>query len=109
MFEMVANLEDLKSHFKMRLLVDKTPILLFYFVDKVYAIQDKCPHLGISLADGRYDHDTGHVTCRGHGATIDIRTGDIAEKAHLAVFRLPTKKAKTYETKVENGLIYIKK
>lgn len=109
MFELVGKLEELKNQFKLRVVVDQTPILLLYFMDIVYAIQDKCPHLGVSLEQGRYNPNSGNVTCRGHGATIDIRTGDITEKAHIAIFKLPTKKAKTFETKVENGLIYLKK
>lgn len=109
MYEMVAKLEDLQKAFKLRIMLENTPILLLYFEGKVYAINDKCPHLGISLNTGSYDVETGKVTCRAHGAKIDVKTGDIDEKAHIAFFKLPTKKAKSYETKVENGLIYVKK
>lgn len=109
MFIPVVSFETLKQKGKMRVMVDQTPILLLFFMDKVYAISDKCPHLGISLEQGRYDAVEGKVTCRGHGAKIDIRTGNIDEKAHLAIFKLPTKQAKTFEVKVENNQVYIRK
>lgn len=109
MFEPIVSLDELKSKTKMRVMVDKTPVLLLFFMDKVYAIADKCPHLGISLQQGSFDSKSGKVTCRGHGAIIDIRTGDILERAYLAMFKLPTKKAKTFEVKVENNQVFINK
>jgi len=45
----------------------------------------------------------------GLGAKIDIRTGDIDEKTHLAMFKLPTKQVKTFEVKNENDQVYIQK
>jgi nitrite reductase/ring-hydroxylating ferredoxin subunit len=105
----VVSLDELKQKLKMRVMIDQTPVLLLFFMDKVYAISDKCPHLGISLEQGRYDDIEGKVTCRGHGATIDIRTGHIVEKAHLAIFKLPTKMAKTFEVIVDNNQVYLQK
>jgi len=38
-----------------------------------YAIQDACPHMGASLADGRVRD--GRVTCTWHDRSFDLATG----------------------------------
>jgi 3-phenylpropionate/trans-cinnamate dioxygenase ferredoxin subunit len=41
---------------------------------KIYAMDGRCSHMGFDLAKGRMEGYT--VTCRLHGATFDIRTGE---------------------------------
>jgi nitrite reductase/ring-hydroxylating ferredoxin subunit len=41
---------------------------------KVYAVENKCPHLGMPLAKGKVCNNA--VTCRWHGATFDLKTGE---------------------------------
>ncbi|MBE0700279.1 MAG: Rieske 2Fe-2S domain-containing protein, partial [Acholeplasmataceae bacterium] len=66
---------ELKKSFKKRVEIEKIPILLICLEDNVYAIHDKCPHLGASLDKG--DYKDGAVRCKAHGATIDVKTGEI--------------------------------
>jgi nitrite reductase/ring-hydroxylating ferredoxin subunit len=40
----------------------------------VYAVENKCPHLGMPLAKGKVCNNA--VTCRWHGATFDLKTGE---------------------------------
>jgi nitrite reductase/ring-hydroxylating ferredoxin subunit len=45
--------------------------------DQVHAMEDACPHSGISLCRGALN---GHVvTCTGHGWDIDVRTGVVVK------------------------------
>lgn len=39
----------------------------------VYAVENKCPHLGMPLTKGKICNNA--VTCRWHGATFDLKTG----------------------------------
>ncbi len=42
--------------------------------DQVFAMQERCPHLGGPLADGLIDGNT--VICPLHDRTYDLRNGD---------------------------------
>lgn len=54
--------------------VDDELTLSVYRVDDVYyAIDDRCPHKGVSLAKGTFENAV--VTCPAHGFTVDVRTG----------------------------------
>ena len=48
-------------------------IAVFNVNGDFYAIDDSCPHMGSSLGMGRLDGCI--VTCRAHGLTVDVTTG----------------------------------
>jgi len=49
------------------------PLLLLRVEAQIHAIEDRCPHAGLPLADGEC---RGRVlTCPFHGYAFDIRTG----------------------------------
>ena len=80
-------------------------ILLANVDGTFYAIQRRCPHMGFDLCKGRLDG--AKVTCRMHGATFDLATGEALEKAKLLVFKTQPKPAKTYPIEVAGGEIMI--
>jgi len=41
----------------------------------LYAFDDKCTHMGCSLAEGKLDGTT--VTCRCHGSQFDVTSGAV--------------------------------
>jgi phenylpropionate dioxygenase-like ring-hydroxylating dioxygenase large terminal subunit len=43
---------------------------------KVFALSDRCPHRGVPLSLGRREFP-GMLTCRYHGWTYDLRTGEL--------------------------------
>jgi nitrite reductase/ring-hydroxylating ferredoxin subunit len=49
-------------------------ILLVRKDDAVYAIENRCPHLGVSMARGKVVGD--EIVCPFHGSRFDIRTGE---------------------------------
>ncbi len=104
-FEYVADLKDLKAKQKLRVTVDNKPVLLTYYRDSVYAMSDRCPHMKASLFEGRFDE--GIVTCKKHGAQVDVETGKIIQKAKLWIMKMPTKEAQTYVVKVEEDKIFV--
>lgn len=105
MLHYVAEIKDLEKDFRKRVVIEGTAIMLTLLADKVYAVQDKCTHLGASLSKGL--HNNEKVECRLHGATFDLKTGDVVEKAHIGFIKMPTKKLKTFKTEVKEGQVYL--
>jgi len=48
-------------------------VAVFRLDDDWFALEDACPHMGASLADGTLDGP--RVTCRWHGWKFDLRDG----------------------------------
>ncbi len=74
--------------------------LAFFSIDGViYAIDNKCPHMGMPLHEGALV-DKHILVCRYHQWKFDLKTG-------IATFA-PNIYVKKYETKVEDGFILVK-
>jgi nitrite reductase/ring-hydroxylating ferredoxin subunit/Fe-S cluster biogenesis protein NfuA len=56
------------------LLLDGEPLLFSRAGGKVVCFRDACAHLGLLLSDGQVSE--GKVTCRHHGFTYDLATGE---------------------------------
>lgn len=48
-------------------------ILLVRHNGKIHALENKCPHVGLSLEKGKVED--GVITCPWHGSRFDIETG----------------------------------
>jgi 3-phenylpropionate/trans-cinnamate dioxygenase ferredoxin subunit len=64
----------------------------------LYAIANKCSHLGGSLAKGSLEGST--VTCPRHGAQFDLKTGAAVGKARIAIVNMGVKDIKSYPVKI---------
>lgn len=80
-------------------------ILFLKKADKIYAIADKCPHMGVSLMKGSFED--GVVTCKGHGAKIDVTNGEVIAKPHIGFLKFYARKAQTYQVFVDNAKVYV--
>jgi 3-phenylpropionate/trans-cinnamate dioxygenase ferredoxin subunit len=67
---------------------------------EVYAFADNCSHRDFPLSLGEVDTQACTVTCEWHGAAFDIRTGE-------AVCVPATRPIAVYETKVEDGAVWV--
>lgn len=63
-----------------------------------HAIEDSCPHMGLPIADGRFDGTL--VRCRHHGVTLDVRTG---RSPHIKAFWVDV-----FRTKIEEGAVWLR-
>src|SRR3990172_11413326 len=63
----------------------------------VYARDNRCPHEGGPLGDGELEGAT--IECPSHQWRFDVRTGAWAHD--------PSVRAKTYDVRVEHGLIFV--
>lgn len=106
MFVYAMEFDELVKEFKKRVVINDKAILLIYLADKVYAIDDRCGHMGASLVKGTVKENT--VECKSHHAVYQVETGKVLEKAHIGIVKMPTKSLGTYETEVKDQKIYVK-
>jgi nitrite reductase/ring-hydroxylating ferredoxin subunit len=72
-------------------------IALFNVLDRIYALDDSCPHQGSSLVVGKLEGTT--VMCRAHGLRFDLATGCMRSSLPLRV--------RTYPVRVEGDRVLI--
>ncbi len=72
-FERVASLSKLPSSGGLCVTVRGQPIGIFRVGDRVYAVDDVCPHAGFPLHEGEVEGRS--VICPGHGWAFDLETG----------------------------------
>ncbi len=70
---LVGTLEELKHKGYFSVTVQGHDIILFYQEEKVYALDNRCPHMGFPLSRGTTKD--GILTCDWHHARFDIKTG----------------------------------
>jgi nitrite reductase/ring-hydroxylating ferredoxin subunit len=89
-FERVASLRDLPSVGGLRVRVADREIGLYRVGERVYAMDDRCPHAGYPLSQG--DLVGTVVVCPGHAWEFDLLTGlGPGEVAEPPLERFPVK------------------
>lgn len=86
---------------------DGIDILIANVEGTLYAIPDKCPHMGLSLAEGSISN--GIITCRHHGAQFDVRTGKAVKNAKMLFREIRVKDSRSIPVRVDGGDILIGK
>jgi len=77
--------------------VEGKRVAVFRVKGRLHALQDACPHMGASLADGKID--SAGVTCRWHDRRFDLTTGESDNRSGAC--------AKVYEIEVVNEDVFI--
>jgi nitrite reductase/ring-hydroxylating ferredoxin subunit len=72
-FVRVAALDDLRRKGVVVVSSGRHGIALFYHEDSVYAVDNRCPHMGFPLSRGSCRD--GILTCHWHHARFDLRSG----------------------------------
>ena len=72
-FESVARLSELPTDRGTCVRVGERSVGLYRVGERVFAMDDACPHAGFPLHEGRLED--GIVTCNGHGWEYDVDTG----------------------------------
>ena len=113
-FKYICDEDAVPAGEKKAFTIDGESILLFHTEDGFYATQSRCPHMLASLSKGKILNGKT-IQCRIHRAQFDIKTGKVIKWAHfppgiqaLNVIR-SAHDLITYQTKVEDNKIYIKK
>ena len=66
---------------------DDLTISVYRVGDAYHAIDDRCPHKGVSLAKGTFQDAV--VTCPAHHFTVDVRTGRSPRNPLMRVSTFP--------------------
>jgi len=81
----VARLLDLEARDRALVRVNGTEIALFRVGERIYAIDNRCPHRSGPLVRG-FLEDGPAIRCPMHGWRYDLRTGESDRPARTAVY-----------------------
>lgn len=72
-WQRAARMAELEPHGLLTVHVDGHTLVLWRYADQIFALDNRCPHMGFPLDRGTC-HD-GILTCHWHQARFDLRTG----------------------------------
>jgi len=78
--------------------VEGEPILLIKQAGKIFAIDNRCPHMGCGFSGGTLDGMC--IICPCHDWCFNLETGEYKEE--------PSMKLKKFDWKIEDGKIWVK-
>lgn len=73
----IASASDVSADKVLKANANGTAVLVAKVGDKTCAIANKCPHLGLPMAKGKFENGT--ITCPFHGSKFEICTGKNVE------------------------------
>ena len=104
----VCEIETLKQKKKIRVKAKNRYILVAYTENGVFAINDKCPHMGSSLFNGILSDD-GEIKCKDHGLPISVETGKVTNLSIAKALRLDEYNldVRTFKIVIKDNLVYL--
>mgnify|MGYP001226550664 CR=1 FL=1 len=99
----VASAAVLEPHGRTLIKHAQLEIVVFRHAEKLYALEDRCPHQGASLCIGQIEG--GHVKCPSHGLRFRLTDGLLACSA--ADSAATSMGVRTFPVRVVNGDLQI--
>jgi nitrite reductase/ring-hydroxylating ferredoxin subunit len=96
-FVRVAQLDNLREESRQIVAPAGKSVALFYHDDEVYAVDNRCPHMGFPLSQGSVED--GVLTCHWHHARFELDCGD--------TFDIWADDVQTYPTDVRDGEVWL--
>jgi len=96
-YESVTELDSLRAEGREIVSAGGKAVVLFHHDDEVYAVDNRCPHMGFPLSDGSVED--GVLTCHWHHARFELSCGD--------TFDIWADDVQTYPTEIRNGEVYV--
>ena len=93
----VAPFDELKARGSITVHPNGKPVVLFLYGDTVYAVDNRCPHMGFPLDKGSVEE--GILTCHWHHARFDLASG--------GTFDLWADDIDAFPVEVRDGEIYV--
>lgn len=93
----VARFEDLKGKGCITVQPNGKTLVLFLYGERVYALDNRCPHMGFPLDKGSVEE--GILSCHWHHARFDLASG--------GAFDLWADDIESFPVEVRNGEIYV--
>jgi 3-phenylpropionate/trans-cinnamate dioxygenase ferredoxin component len=104
-FVKALKLSEIFDGKKKKVSVGGSDILFINQKGSIYALSDKCPHLGGSISKGILEKN--NIKCPNHGAEFDIKTGKCVFDAKILFINMKVKDAVTYPVKIEGDDILV--
>jgi 3-phenylpropionate/trans-cinnamate dioxygenase ferredoxin subunit len=108
----VAKASELKDGSMKKAKIQGHEILLAKVGGKYYAVDNKCPHFGADLSEGKLEGTA--IVCPRHRSKFDLRDGHVIQwtywsgiKLNLAKVFRPPRALKTYSVKEEGDRILV--
>lgn len=96
-FHKVAKADDVVEGKGTIVSVDELKIAIFRLDGALYAIRNRCPHMGGNLGDGSLEGDI--VRCPDHGWPFSVKTGQHPQAPVVGV--------RTFRVREEGGEVYV--
>ena len=93
----VGSLAEVQARSPLLVSDGPVPIVLFHHEGKIYAVDNRCPHMGFPLNRGTVED--GILTCHWHHARFDLASG--------CTFNLFADDVDAYPVKVKGGEVYL--
>jgi nitrite reductase/ring-hydroxylating ferredoxin subunit len=97
-FVLAGSLEELKAKGRIVLHGSHRPILVIYDRGRVFALDNRCPHMGFPLERGSVED--GILTCHWHHARFDLESG--------CTFDLWADDVPIFPVELRNGQVWVK-
>ena len=97
-FVLAGSLEELKAKGRLVLHGSHRPILVIYDRGRVFALDNRCPHMGFPLERGSVED--GILTCHWHHARFDLESG--------CTFDLWADDVPIFPVELRNGQVWVK-
>src|SRR6516165_6134146 len=97
-FVLAGSLEELTAKGRLVLHGDHRPILVIYDHGRVFALDNRCPHMGFPLERGSVED--GILTCHWHHARFDLESG--------CTFDLWADDVPIFPVELRNGEVWVK-
>jgi nitrite reductase/ring-hydroxylating ferredoxin subunit len=97
-FVLAGSLEELAAKGRLVLHGNHRPILVLYDHGRVFALDNRCPHMGFPLERGSVDD--GILTCHWHHARFDLESG--------CTFDLWADDVPIFPVELRNGQVWVK-
>ena len=104
-YKLIARTSEMPEGAKKKVTLDDKALLLTNVHGTFYAIDNRCPHMGGSLYDGKLEGD--HVACPKHGTIFDVKTGKVIQNGKIAFIKLNVDGVRAYPVKVEGTDILV--
>jgi len=93
----VGTVEEVKQHGTMVVAGSDRPLAVFYHQDQIYAVDNRCPHMGFPLHRGTTQD--GILTCHWHHARFDLASG--------CTFDLWADDIPSYPVEIRDGAVWV--
>ncbi len=101
----VTSADQLPPGGKQKVTLEGKTLLLTNVDGAVYAIDNRCPHMGGSLFEGKLEGET--ITCPRHHTVFNVKTGAVVQNGSIAFLHLKVADTRAYPAKIEGGDVLV--